>query len=411
MITEITKKLKAGQAKLETWFQAKSKGMTMPATTSVDIRNAGFKIAVIDTNVFPSGFNNLCRNFSKRTGQLFKDYFRKVSPKAKKVLILPETFTRNLPYLQHLKRLETVLKEANFQVAIGFLKELPQDPFEIAVNGDPLMLEQLGKTKNRLQVKSMEPDLILLNNDCTEGIPPILEGVSQSIVPSPKLGWHSRRKKHHFEIYCGLVEEMAHLLGMDCWLFCPITFCEHDVDTSRPEDIERVAKSVEKVLNKTAKKYQQYGINEKPYAFVKSNSGTFGLGQIHVASAEDILNLNRKARQKLQASKGGERPSEFIIQEGVMTIDSFEGSPIEPVLYYVGGELAGGFFRIHENKDNQASLNTPGASFKTLCFHKDKEEVGKEINLHCEDHNDFFEIAKWLGKIATLSVALEEKGL
>lgn len=84
-------------------------------------------------------------------------------------------------------------------------------------------------------------------------------------------------------------------------------------------------------------------------------------------------------------------------------------APIEPVIYYVGGEPVGGFFRIHHDKDTRASLNTPGARFATLCFHKDSEDVGKEIDLHCKDHDDFFTIAKWLGKIACLAVGMEEK--
>lgn len=383
----------------------------MPVTTSVDIRNAGFKIAVIDTNVFPAGFNNLCRSFSKRTGGLFKDYFRKFLPSAKKVLIIPETFTRNLPYLHHLKRLETILTEVGFQVAIGFLEALPQNPFDVSLNGETLKLYQLEKIKTRLRVLGLDPDLILLNNDCSEGIPEPLQNITLPIFPSPELGWHSRRKKHHFEIYCALAGEMAEILNLDCWSFCPITYCERDVEINNPKDMERVAKRVQEVLQKTANKYQKYGIPEKPYVFIKSNSGTFGLGQIHVQTPEEILNLNRQARKKLLSSKGGERTSEFLIQEGVMTMDQFEGSPIEPVLYYVGGELAGGFFRIHEDKDTHASLNTPGARFEALCFHKDEEATAKEINLNCEDHDDFFVIAKLLGKMATLAVALEEKDL
>lgn len=411
MIAATAKKIKANESKLESWFADKAQGLRMPLTASVDIRNAGFKIAVIDTNVFPAGFNNLCRNFSKRTGELFRNYFQHIKPSAKKILIIPETFTRNLPYLENLKRLEVILKQADFQAAFGFLKDLPHDPLEITLASGTLKLEKLRSSKNKLRVSSMEPDVILLNNDCTEGVPPILENIAQPIFPSPKLGWHSRRKKHHFEIYCSLISEWAAILQQDCWRFCPITTCEHEVDVNNPQDMERVAKRVEEVLSKTARQYQKHGLSEKPYVFVKSNSGTFGLGQIHVESPQDILNLNRKARKNLLSSKGERQSSEFIIQEGVMTIDRFEEAPIEPVLYYVGGELAGGFFRIHGSKDDRASLNTPGALFKTLCFHKDKEAVSKEIDLHCTDHNDFFEIAKWLGRIAALSVALEEKGL
>lgn len=403
IITAAAEKIREKQIELNRWFEERQKGLTMPVTTSVDIRNAGFKICVIDTNVFPAGFNNLCNTFSKRTGNLFKDYFKKAAPHAKKILIVPETFTRNIPYFMHLQRLEEVLKGAGFEVAIGFLEHLPQNPLTVDLpNGEKIKLEEFA---------TLAGDLILLNNDCSEGIPPLLQNSKLPIFPSPELGWHSRRKKHHFEIYCKLAGELAEILKLDCWLFCPITACEYEVDVENPKDMERVAKRVEAILEKTANKYKKYGIDEKPYAFVKSNAGTFGLGQMHLENPEDILNLNRKGKKKLIQSKGGSQTNEFIIQEGVMTIDSFEGAPIEPVLYLVGGELAGGFFRIHADKDNKASLNTPGSRFETLCFHKDDEATGKEINLNCKDHDDFFEIAKWLGKIAALSVALEEKDI
>lgn len=410
IITETARKIGEKEAKLALWLEKKSKDLTMPVTASVDIRNAGFKISVIDTNVFPAGFNNLCNTFSKRTGQLFRDFLKKEAPKARNILIIPETFTRNIPYFLHLKRLESVLKEAGLQVAVGFLGDLPQTPWEVTLpSKETIHLERVEKGKREIRVASMEPDLILLNNDCSEGIPDFLKNIQQPIFPSPELGWHSRKKKRHFEIYCQLAGELGEILLLDCWFFCPITFLELGVDVDKTEDMERVAKKTQEVLKKTQTKYQKYGIAEKPYVFIKSNSGTFGLGQIHIEDPEEILTLNRKSRKKLQASKGGKETSEFLIQEGIPTIDSFEGAPIEPVLYYVGGELAGGFFRIHKDKDTKASLNTPGSRFEPLCFHKDKE--GKEINLHCEDHNDFFVIAQWLGKLATLAVALETKEL
>lgn len=375
MIQETAKKIRQQEATIAQWFAKKAEGLTLPVTTSVDIRNAGFKITVIDTNVFPAGFNNLCNTFSKRAALHFKNWFAKVAPRAKKIMIFPEAFTRNRPYFEHLNRLETMLKEAGFEV-----------------------------TKEK-------PDLILLNNDCSTGIPEALQKLKLPIFPSPHLGWYARRKKHHVEIYCSLVHEWADLLGVDCWRFCPITCLEHQVDIQNRDDCERLAQTAGKVMQKTAAKYKQYGIAERPYIFIKSNAGTFGLGLTHIEDPDEILALNRKARKKLSASKGGQAVNEFLIQEGVPTIDTLKGAPIEPVIYYVGGEVVGGFFRIHQDKDTKASLNTPGARFETLCFHKDSEDVGREIDLHCDDHDDFFVIAKWLGKIACLAVAMEEKGL
>ena len=353
MINELAKKFHAKEKEIAEWFRERSKNIQLPITISVDIRNAGFKIAVVDTNVFPAGFNNLCNNFSKIAAQNFSQYLEAYVPKAKKVLIVPETFTRNIPYFENIKALEKLLKLAGYDVAVGFLGEpLPGDPHEITLpGGEVLKLEQMAKRGNSVQTISMTPDVLILNNDCSDGIPPTLQNITQPIYPTPELGWHSRRKKHHFLIYCQLIEEVAKILETDCWFLCPITTAEHDVDFGNEKDLERVAQGIEKVLQKTGEKYKKYGVDEKPYVFVKSSAGTFGLGMTHVESAEEFLNLNRKARQKLVSSKGKDIPSEFLIQEGIVTIDSFEGSPIEPVLYFVGGESIGGFFRIHEKKD------------------------------------------------------------
>ncbi|MDO8526853.1 MAG: glutamate--cysteine ligase [Deltaproteobacteria bacterium] len=413
MIDDLSKKFKARQKELTLWYDTKAKGVLLPVTTSIDIRNAGFKIAVVDTNIFPAGFNNLCNNFSNITSEHFKNYFEAQAKGLKKIMIVPESFTRNMNYLENVRAIEKVLILAGFTVTVGYLGEpLSQNPLVVKLpSGATLTLEQVERKGETLHTKSMTPDLILLNNDCSEGIPEILKNITQPVFPSPELGWHSRRKKTHFEIYCQLVEEAAKILETDCWRMCPITRCERNIDIENPADLERLAVSVEKVLKRTKDKYEKYGIDQTPYAFIKSNAGTFGLGITHVSSPEEILNLNRKGRQKLQSGKGGVKPAEFIIQEGIPTIDSLENAPIEPVLYFVGGESVGGFFRIHEQKDSKSSLNAPGARFECLCFHKIKEVKPGELVLHCDDHEDFFTIAKWLGKIATLAAGLEEKEL
>lgn len=47
------------QVFIETWFREQWLKITPPFYTSVDLRNSGFKLAPVDTNLFPAGFNNL----------------------------------------------------------------------------------------------------------------------------------------------------------------------------------------------------------------------------------------------------------------------------------------------------------------------------------------------------------------
>ena len=55
--------------------------------------------------------------------------------------------------------------------------------------------------EDRIVVDGEIPDLILLNNDLTEGIVPGLG--SSRVSPPPVMGWHSRRKSHHYDALSG----------------------------------------------------------------------------------------------------------------------------------------------------------------------------------------------------------------
>jgi glutamate--cysteine ligase len=44
---------------IERWLRLEWQEHTPPFYCSVDLRNAGFKLAPVDTNLFPGGFNNL----------------------------------------------------------------------------------------------------------------------------------------------------------------------------------------------------------------------------------------------------------------------------------------------------------------------------------------------------------------
>lgn len=398
---------------LKDWYAERCRGVLLPVTVSVDIRNADFKMAVVDTNIFPAGFNNLCNTFSRTAAEKFRDYFQSFHPKAEKILIIPETFTRNIPYFHNVKAIEKLLRQAGFTTAVGYLGEnLPETPLTVDLgNGESLTLEAVERTDARVRTASMDPDLLFLNNDCSGGIPEILKSLEQPVYPDPVLGWHNRSKKHHFEIYCQLIGEMGKILETDPWHFCPITICEREIDIHAPKDQERLADAVAGILKKVQEKYDRYRIGDRPYVFVKSNTGTFGLGLTHVQSPDEILRMSRKERQSLSRAKGGTSRGEFLIQEGIKTIDDLHGAPVEPVLYFAGGNPIGGFFRIHEGKDVWASLNAPGARFESLCFHKVEDGAPEDLHLHCDDHNDFFKAAFWLGKIAALAVGLEAKAL
>ncbi len=189
--------------KIETWFRQQWKQHTPPFYGSVDIRNAGYKMASIDMNLFPGGFNNLNPNFIPLATIAAQDAVERACETAKSVLLIPENHTRNTFYLQNVYALATILRNAGFEVRIGsFNPELTEPTtFETAL-GNTLLIEPLLRTRERIHLADgFSPCFILLNNDLSGGVPDILQGVSQTILPPLHGGWTTRGKKHHFEAY------------------------------------------------------------------------------------------------------------------------------------------------------------------------------------------------------------------
>ena len=59
---------------VDSWFEGKSQGLDFPIYSSVDIRDAGVKLASVDANIFPAGFNNICDVDQEAAKNLFRQY-------------------------------------------------------------------------------------------------------------------------------------------------------------------------------------------------------------------------------------------------------------------------------------------------------------------------------------------------
>ena len=58
-LTQLEEKVLQQQSKIEAWLREQFRKTPPPLMASVDLRVAGYKIAPVDTNLFPAGFNNL----------------------------------------------------------------------------------------------------------------------------------------------------------------------------------------------------------------------------------------------------------------------------------------------------------------------------------------------------------------
>jgi len=354
---------------IEHWFRTKWLEHPVPFYASVDLRNSGFKLAPVDTNLFPGGFNNLNPDFLPLCVLAMQSAVEKICPEAKGILLIPENHTRNLFYLQNVVQIATIFKQAGMRVRVGsLLPEITQPTdFELP-NGSTLTLEPLVRKGNRIGLADFDPCVVVLNNDLSAGVPEILKSIEQGIFPPLAAGWHIRRKSQHFAAYDRVAGEVANLLDVDPWLINPYFSTCRKINFHERVGEECLAAEVDAMLQKIRAKYAEYGVKQEPFVIVKADAGTYGMGIMTVKDASEITNLNRKQRNKMAVVKEGLEVHDVLIQEGVYTFEEINDAVAEPVIYMIDHYVVGGFYRVHTERGIDENLNAPGMSFKPLAF-------------------------------------------
>ena len=369
-INELEQRILESMPAIERWFRLEWMEHTPPIYTSVDLRNAGFKLAPVDTNLYPGGWNNLTTEMLPLAVQAAMAAIEKICPEAKNLLLIPENHTRNTFYLSNVVQLQRIFTQAGLNVRLGTLNPEITEPTEVALpDGESVLLEPLVRTKNRLGLKNFDPCTILVNNDLSAGTPEVLKHLNeQFLLPPLHAGWSIRRKSTHFEAYEEVAKRFAKMLGMDQWLINPLFERCGDVNFADGTGMDCLRTHTESLLNRIKRKYKDYGINEKPFVVVKADNGTYGMGIMTVRDVADLDALNRKARNKMNVIKDGQTVNDVIIQEGVLTHEHINATVAEPVVYMLDRYVVGGFYRVHADRGVDENLNAPGASFVPLAF-------------------------------------------
>jgi len=369
-INDLEQRILESMPAIERWFRLEWMEHTPPFYTSVDVRNAGFKLAPVDTNLFPGGFNNLTEEMLPLAVQAAMAAIEKICPEAKNLLLIPEKHTRNTFYLANVQRLMLIFHQAGLNVRLGTLDDSITAPTDVALpDGSWLHLEPLLRVRNRLGLKDFDPCTILLNNDLSAGIPQILENLTeQYLLPPLHAGWAVRRKTKHFQAYEEVAKKFAKLLGIDPWLINPFFARCGEVNFSDGTGAECLVSNAEALLTKIKRKYKEYGIQDKPFLIVKADAGTYGMGIMTVRDPKDLADLNRRARNKMSVIKDGQEVTEVILQEGVPTFERVNDAVAEPVVYMIDRYVVGGFYRVNAERGIDENLNSPGAAFVPLAF-------------------------------------------
>lgn len=378
---------------IETWFNDKFKDHPAFIYNSVDLRNSGAKISAVDTNIFPAGFNNLSIEARKKATLALEEYFHK---NTEKILLVTEFHTRNIKYLENVIALKEIIEATSREVFLASIHPEFTQPLELQDSlGKTLKIYPIKRNNEKILLENgFIPDLIIINNDFTSGSPEILQNITQEITPPTGMGWYRRTKYEHFRTYNKIATEFAQEFNFDpFYITTELGFCKK-VNFKERKGLECIALETEKTLTRIKDKYQKYGIEQKPYVYIKANQGTYGMGIMVAENAEEIFELNKKTRNKMQSLKSNRLNTQILIQEGIETADNFNNMPCEPFIYLINGVAVGSIIRVNSNKNSKNNLNSTGAQF----FAADKlEYFSDQSSLHIV-----------IARLAALAARLEE---
>jgi glutamate--cysteine ligase len=404
-INELEQRVLDTMPAIERWLRLEWMEHTPPFYASVDVRNAGFKLAPVHTDFYPNGWNNLTPAMLPLVVQAAMVAIEKICPEARNLLIIPGPQIRNTFYLSNLAQLQRIFHMAGLNVRIGSISSEVKKATVIELpGGDSITLEPVTRTKGRIGVSDFDPCTILLNNDLHAGIPGILEELHQQyLLPPLHASWPTRRKSTHFSCYEEIAKRFGKLIGIDPWLINPLFDTCGNVDLGHAAGVATLTAGVDALLAKIRRKYKEYGIKEKPFVVVKANNRSSGMGLMTVRDSKDLPALLQKAQANTQPVLGLQ---ELILQEGVLTHERMNDAVAEPVVYLVDRYVVGGFYRVHAERGVDENLNAPGASYVPLAFGNNSQLPQLGVRPGVSEPNRFYMYGV-VGRLAMLAASYE----
>ena len=195
---DLARKIQQNRRALWDWQSSIAASYPPPFYCSVDLRDAGYKIVPVDSNLYPAGFNNICPDDLRTAPAVVRSQIAAIASRMgrdlpEKILLLPESHTSNAYYLENLYYLMLMIREAGFETELGWYGPVPEGhaaPLQLtSATGKELLAAPIEiRSDGTLTAGSFTPDWILLNNDFSGGYPKNLDSVRQPIIPSHVLG-------------------------------------------------------------------------------------------------------------------------------------------------------------------------------------------------------------------------------
>jgi glutamate--cysteine ligase len=396
-INELEQRILDSMPAIERWFRLEWMEHTPVFYSSVDVRNAGFKLAPVDTSLYPAGWSNLTPAMLPLAVQAAMVAIEKICPEAKNLLLIPENHGDNLKntfYLSSIAQLRRIFHMAGLNVRVGSIDpDIKQNTTIDLPNGESIVLEPVIRSAKRLGLKDFDPCTILLNNELCKGVPGILEELNEQFLLPPLHGSGSiRRKSTHSKSYEDVCKRFGKLLGVDPWLINPMFM------TCTDEDL---AATVDTLLAKIKKKYKEYGITDKPFVVVKTDHSSQADKHLG-ASVMMLRQSNELNKHKDFASFKGE----LVVQEGVLTKERMNDAVAEPVVYMMDRYVVGGFYRVHADRGMDENLCSPGSRYVPLAFAESAELPQPGVKAGASAPNRFYMYGV-IGRLAMLAASYE----
>ncbi|MEQ9115210.1 MAG: glutamate--cysteine ligase [Rickettsiales bacterium] len=398
MHKEFKKIISIADKDLANWFAKNQREFGSTIYSSVDIRDNGQKIAPVDTNLFPAGFNNLndkeIIDASTEISNFLSNHFSEI----KSIGLLVESHTRNLNYFKNLFALKKIFEKTgiDFQlISLSHSEKLIVNETEIQIAIFPAKTES-----GYIRTEDFVFDVLVSNNDFSDGIPAELRQVKQPIIPTVCSGWFNRKKSNYLEIYDLTIKEFSRYFGLDPFYYQAAYKNCGKIDFKKKLGLDCVANSVDKMIYTLNKEYLEHGIKQTPYVFIKAERGTYGMGITTVKDGEEVYSMNKKIRNKMDVIKGGAKNTEVIIQEGISSHLKYKDYPAEVMIYTVNSKIISRILRFNTQKDSLSSLNSSGLQF--MNFQDSLVKLQKK---------NMIKIYDIIAKVAVLAAARELESL
>lgn len=386
-----------------TWIDNAQSKLSQPLTSSVDVRESKHKFAPVDHNMYPAGFNNLCSKDLLHCSDRFKAVFDRVKPNLKRVGLLPESHTKNKYYLDHLYKLKSTIEMGGVEVVLfspdeNLFKETPSDYIELESFSEFKLQIFKARVENGTFVATdtntqFDFEVIVLNNDQSEPLSVNWKDITTPTLPTPFVGWYRRQKILHFKHYREVANSFCSQFGLNPDLIQAHFSYVENIDFDSKEGLDILGHEVDSLLST---------LPQGSSVFVKASQGTYGMGISVVSSGEEIKNMNRKGRNKMDVGKNNLKFTSVLIQEGVETILKYDEAPAEVTIYLVDGKSCGGFMRTNPLKGTQANLNSQGMLYRKFCISDVKQN---------NDHQIKEAVYSIIARLSTLAASYEMKEL